>query len=182
MQQIGQMLGLETLMAEFTIHSEMKITYCKRWSRFRKCMTEIWNAEKARKAHERGDLYTVLLGDPEKPTCFLEVHLKLGYIGVNFLDEYLRDYFQCGFTKEKPGMLFLSQVTHREYEAETDTVIEAKFARFFPDGRAIYEIDNTHEDALLRKEVEQEDLSVNWEPIPEFGQYESIARFERKHT
>jgi hypothetical protein len=156
----------------------MEITYCKGWSRHRKQPLEIWDEKKAHKAHDSGKLYAVLIGDPQKPSCFLEVHLKLKFIGVVFLDKYLRDYLDFSFKEKQPGKLFLKQVIYREYDADTDNVISAKTMYWEPDGKTQFEQADLVQNFVDTGEGSM-DVSINWEPIPEFGQYESIARFER---
>jgi hypothetical protein len=164
-------------MERYITHN-MEITYCKGWSRRRKQLLEIWDEKKACKAHKTGKLYTVLIGDPQKPRCFLEVHLKLGFVGVSFLDEHLRDYLDFSFLEKLPGKLFLGRVIYREYDADTDNVISAKTMSWEPDGKTQFEQADLVQNFVDTGEGSM-DVSINWEPIPEFGQYESIARFER---
>jgi hypothetical protein len=165
-------------MIESTIQNKMQITYCNGWSRYKKCSNQIWSKEKAFQVHQKKELYTVLIGDPEKPICFLEINLSLNYVGVDFLDEYLRNYLHYTFADPDGDMLFLKEVAYREYQEDTDRVVKAIISRFARDGRITVEKVDLVTNECNIKDCSVE-ISTNWEKIPEFGKYESIARFER---
>jgi hypothetical protein len=158
----------------------MQITYCKYWSRFKKRVIELWDEKKALKAHNSGKLYTVLIGEPEKPDCFLEIALEQQskFVGVSFLDDKMRDYLDYAFQEVIPGKLFLSRVILREYSPNTDTVSKGQKVTFKTDGHVVIEKNDLLSGECLSKEL-QIDVSSNWESFPEFGQYESISRLDR---
>src|SRR4051812_13637266 len=99
----------------------MILTYCYRWSRHSKRITELWDEERARKAYEKRKLYTVLIGDPQQPDCFVESNFG-SYFGVEFLDSRLRVNLAYQFDEKEPGKLFLQMMTTHLYEGETDIV------------------------------------------------------------
>jgi hypothetical protein len=154
------------------------VQYAERWLSRRSRPGPPIDADEARRRHEAGELYTAVLGDPERPTAYLDVRLETGYVGVHFLDDGGRPYLTYAFARE-PGSdddLFLQQATYREYEG--GEVVRGDAYYFEPDGRVVKE----HKD-YARREAERgetrDDVSSNWEPVPEFGSYESIARVER---
>jgi len=159
-----------------------KASYCKKWSRWEKKPIQPWDAVKAGRAHKNGKLYTVLMGEPQKPTCFLEVRLEVGFVGVSFLDDNLREYLCYNFKNIEDGKMFLTMATHREYVGDSDDVCGATLYYFKPNGEVITEVANLLDNTT--KEAKQIlDVSRNWEPVPAFGSYEGITRKERiKHS
>lgn len=161
-----------------SIIPKMRITYCDSWFGAKKCYTTIWAEEHARQAHSKGDLYTVLIGDPQKPDCFVEVNLKVKFIGVTFLDGCLREYLDYSFVEKQPGMLFLDRAIFREYDGDSDLVVKSQIFRYKPNGLTSLE----EADLLINEAITTEklvDVSKNWELVPGFGDYASISRLER---
>jgi hypothetical protein len=155
------------------------VQYADRWLTRRGRPGAPLDADEARRRHEEGKLYTVVLGDPERPTAYLDVRNETGFVGVHFLDDAGRPYLTYHFARD-PGSdddLFLEQATYREYEG--DEVVRGDAYHFEPDGKVVKE----HKDYVQREAERGEtrdDVSSNWEPVPEFGSYESIARVERR--
>ena len=50
------------------------VTYCKSWFRAKKSATQIWDGSTAKEAHESRQPYTVLVGDSDRPRCFIEIN------------------------------------------------------------------------------------------------------------
>jgi hypothetical protein len=157
-------------------------TYAERWNgHLGKAMRPL-SEQDARRRHESGELYTVLLGDADAPFAVLEVRLEADFVGVHFLDEQRRKYLDYLFGRpaaaRADGMLFLEQATHRVFDADGQPLAGTLYV-FDPSGLVQVE-----EKDYAKREVEryklEKDLSANWEPIPEFGNYESIARIERE--
>jgi hypothetical protein len=154
----------------------MNVTYCNGWSRSRRRPGEIWTMARAKEAHEAGELYTVVVGDLDRPSSFLDVCLKTGTVGVGFLDSALREYLSYGFDIIKKRELFLTGSTYREFEGSSDKAYRATIYKFAQNGH----VDILRLDGGKQQEAETTtDVSGNWEPIPSFGEYESITRRER---
>ncbi len=77
------------------------------------------------------------------------------------------------------GKLFLTETVWRTFELESDKIVEATLYNFSTEGTV-----------KVRKEVfvpahfvesleRHMDVSANWEPLPDFGFYQSISRIER---
>lgn len=159
-----------------TTHSAVQ--YADRWLTRRGKPGAPIDEDEARRRHESGKLYTVVLGDPERPAAYLDVRNETGFVGVHFLDDAGRPYLTYHFARDpnSDDDLFLEQATYREYVG--DEVVRGDAYTFAPDGRVVKE----HKDYLLHEAERGEtrdDVSSNWEPVPEFGSYESIARVER---
>jgi hypothetical protein len=109
------------------------IFYCKSWFRAKKRPTEIWTEDKAKTAHISKKLYTVLVDSIDRPSCFLEINDK--FVGVGFLDIKVREYMYYAFKEIEPGRLFLSMATYREFEGDSDTVLNGTTYIFDPSGQ-----------------------------------------------
>jgi len=153
-----------------------KIFYCRQWFRHDKIPTEPLDEDLARIAHNSRTLYTILIGSYERPRCFVECNMD--YIGVEFLDQRLREYTSYQFQELRPGMLFLSMAVFRCFERDSNQVVKAVVYYFGEDGStSVDKSDLSNNEAWEAKTTL--DVSANWEPYPQFGDYESITRLER---
>lgn len=152
------------------------VYYCKSWFRARKRVTEIWSEEQARKAYSSKQTYTALIDSAERPYCFLEI--ADGVVCVGFLDEFLRESLTYAFQETAPGILFLSMATHREFESDTDKVAGGTTYMFETDGSIIIrrEYFNPHRVETAESKA---DVSKNYSPSPEFGEYDDLIRADR---
>jgi hypothetical protein len=159
-----------------------EVSYCERWSRHGKYTLRPLSEDAAKKLHRKGKLMTVLIGSPEHPRCFLEVVEEGRSVGVTHLDSRLREATDFSFTgKHHPQQLFLSMATFRKHDGDTDTVTEGTSYIYKPDGKITIrheEFEPFHPHRLVVQET-RGPVAANWELLPEFGQWESIARLER---
>jgi hypothetical protein len=146
------------------------------WSRALKQVTQSWDADQARRAHEAGKLYTVLVGDAERPTAFIEVNGK--FVGVGFLDRLQREYLSYGFSGVEPGKLFLKQATHREFAGDTDKVSNGTTYIFKPEGQVTIRRQQ-FDPPKLEVAESSTDVAGNYETYPPFGSYDHLLRKER---
>lgn len=65
----------------------MQLTYCKLWNEAHKELIHVWSEAKAKDTHNKGKLYCVLLGNPQKPLCFIDVRLEVNFARVSYLDK-----------------------------------------------------------------------------------------------
>ncbi len=155
----------------------MNVAYCYQWNDLTKEPRDPYAEAEARQRHERGELYTALLGDPSAPHTLVEVRLDTGYVGVHFLDDELRRWSTYSFGRSDEKTLFLKQYRRAEYDSDGRQVA-AEIINFREDG-----VLTVQKADLVKNVVDQydvhADVSSNWEPTPAFGDYESIARFDR---
>lgn len=154
------------------------VTYAERWWQRKRKATGPLTEEEARRRHESGELYVAVLGDPERPDAAVEVRLEAGFVGVRLLDDQGREYLTYLFGRDPAASddLFLEQATWREFDG--DEVVRGDTYHFKKDGTAVVErVDYATKEAETAEL--RPDVSSNWEPVPEFGQYESIARRDR---
>lgn len=158
----------------------MTVTYTKGWFRANKHSLAIWDERKAQKFHEEKKPYAVLIGDPKRPKAYLEIKLNIHYIIVNFFDEHIRDYLEYRFHEIESGRLFLMQSIQRTYVGNSNKVIRTETYRFTPDGGLTIKESNLEKGEQLTKEATDViDISQNWDKVPDFGEYESLAKIER---
>jgi hypothetical protein len=154
----------------------MEVHYCRGWFRPRKVLSEPLTEHEARAAHDSRALYTALIGDRDHPRCFVEI--TGDSMAVEFLDAHLRPYVCYHFQERRPGMLFISMAIFRKFEGGSDKVREAVIYYYKEDGRT-----EVHKTFISPAETWEGDttldVSPNWEPYPEFGEYESITRLDR---
>lgn len=155
-----------------------EIYYCKSWFRINKISIEPCDEAAARAKHESGASYTVLIGSATKPTCFLELIIDKGMVGVGFLDEHLREYMTYQFQRVEDGRLFLSMVTHRDFVDGGDKVKEGT-TYFFDQGGELVIRRQAFSPHSIEKAVSSFDPVNNYEAFPEFGEYLELIKVER---
>lgn len=159
----------------------MQITYCEQWSRNYLHPHNPLTEQQARERHQRNELYTALLGEPMRPNCFLEFSAYRS-VCVEFLDQSLRTYRLYSFSEEDETKLFLEQVVIRQFVHATGAQSDGDVYYFKLDGRLFVEhycVGATAPSVMISSEEKRADITHNWEPCPEFGHYEGLARFDR---
>src|SRR6266496_2824983 len=111
------------------VNPEQPLQYAERWSSLRDGPIGPLDPKEARRRHEAGELYTVVLGDPERPTAYLDVRLEAGFVGVHFFDDTGRGYLTYVFARDPASDddLFLQEVTYREFEGDEVALGDAYF-------------------------------------------------------
>jgi hypothetical protein len=156
----------------------MDVTYAEKWSRRKRAPHGPLDRAEALERHEAGEPYVAILNDGERPFAFVTLHLKAGAVAVGFLDEQLREELDYTFAvPEGSDRLFLQRSVMRVF-GDDEQVAYTETYFFRPEEPT--EVHKTDAASQVRHTFKVEaDLATNWEPIPEFGRYESIARRER---
>lgn len=155
------------------------ITYADRWSRRKRTVVGPLDEDAARARHDRGEPYTAVLDDPERPRVVIEPALKGGVVRSRFFDDALRNYMTYVFTRppDTDGDLFLEQLTLQRYDDDGALTTDEHWIFEPPNIAHVKKRDHSTREAE-RYDVES-DLSQNHEPPPAFGEYDSISRIER---
>jgi hypothetical protein len=156
---------------------DRKIFFCKSWFAAKHIPTEIWTESQARAAHESASPYTVLIDSIEKPFCVIDV--TRDFVGVDFLDEHLREALTYHFQETSPGKLFLTMAVHREFESTADKVTNGTSYLFAEDGALQIRRESFVPSHKLETAKSQADVSGNYVPAPQFGEYDEFIRAER---
>lgn len=153
-----------------------QIYFCKSWFRAKKKPTEVWSREQAELAHTYNQHYTVLVDSVDLPYCFIEIAYKV--IVVGFLDKNLRESLTYAFQEVQPEKLFLTMATHREFDGDSEKVINGILYRFDRSGEITIrkESFNAHE---FETATSHGDVSSNYARMPSFGEYDDLIRVER---
>jgi hypothetical protein len=153
------------------------VSYARGWFRARKRLTDPLTHAQARALHDAGALYCALIGDPQRPNCFLE--LGRGFAGVGFLDERLREVLSYQFQVRAPGRLFLSMATWREFDGTSDAVRQGTTHVFQEDGRVAIRRETFLPAHAAETAEGRVDVGGHWEDAPRFGDYDRLVRVER---
>ncbi|MBG6032870.1 lytic transglycosylase [Proteus hauseri] len=160
------------------------VFYCKEWSIGYKEPIDLYSENKARKKHEFGELYTVLIGSDVEPSCFINITKNAGWVSVGFLDQELREYLFYSFKVINDNKLFLSMAVHREFaknEGEGAGILNVSSGTtyiFNEDGNTIVREEQFNPYKLEESQT-MVDISGNYEKFPEFGKYDLLIRKER---
>ena len=71
-----------------------RISFGKSWFRAMKRLTELWDIQKAKTAHEQRRPYVAVMENSGGNHSFIEVNND--YFGIGFLDSYLREFLSYG--------------------------------------------------------------------------------------
>ncbi|MFJ2704467.1 hypothetical protein ACIO3R_14860 [Streptomyces sp. NPDC087428] len=160
----------------------MKWTYSERWNKLLERPITPLTDKKARARHSNGQLYTAVPPSDGKrsPDLRIEIHWETEYVGVIFMDPYGRDELRYTFSVIN-GLLFLDGARRYEYG---DSEVRGGYADstymesydFTPDGVAHRTVESGDESSTQSREI---DVTLNWEAIPQFGEYDSLVRRDR---
>lgn len=156
----------------------MTIHYCKSWFRMKKVAIEPMDEAMALSRHLSGQSYTALVGSASAPSCFVELAIDNGMVGVGFLDKRCREYLTYQFQFTDKENLFLTMAIHREFEGDTDEVVGGECYVFNEQGNLVIRRErfNPHE---LKEAESRFDPSLNYERMPQFGCYSQLIKTDR---
>lgn len=152
--------------------------YCYDWNEVTRAPRDPYDEEAARARHARGEIYTALNGDSLHPHTAVQVCLqKTPWAEVKFLDDQLRVYMTYSFGSADRGRFFLDESWRVEFD-DQGKKRSSEVIHFDKDG--LLTVIQTDLNSRMAEEFNvRGDLSGNWELIPDFGNYVSIARFDR---
>jgi hypothetical protein len=160
----------------------MKVSYCRRWNFKRNRPIDPLTVEQARHRDEADELYTAVLGDPAAPERVIEI-VRPDHVGVWFFDPQQRPSLNYLFRRTDERTMFLHNVTRWAYPnddarmfSESNLIEEIEYE---PGGIAHHEVQDQTAGEIKRTSYREVGLDVNVEPVPAFGDWTSIARYER---
>jgi hypothetical protein len=160
----------------------LRVTYCELWSDQTRAPIGEMGEGAARKLDSQGKRYSVVIGDPASPDTEVTVHWQKSYLAVSFIDEQGRTHVQYVFTKVDEKRLFLSEVTIWTYPDGARFKFEANRIENIlikPDGYSRKRIDDKSSNNIEVSESTDVPVDSNWEPVPVFGEWDSVIRYER---
>jgi hypothetical protein len=157
--------------------------YCERWQDREHRPSDVITEVEARGRDSRGEPYLVVLGDPEQPDALVEVNWSADFLTTWFLDDKLRRNLKYSFARVDAKNMFLEQIILWEYPEDAvrdlDTAIKVTTLSYDQNGVVYETIDDTvagTEEVISRSDVP---LDINWEQVPDFGDWSGVARWNR---
>ena len=157
---------------------DKSIIYCKSWFWAKKRPTVLWTEKQAKQAHEKGLTYTVVVKSGVRLFAVIDVAKSTNFVGVVFLDDLLRSYLSYDFKLVETELLFLSMVTHCDFEGDKNQVKFGSSYIFHSDGRLIIR-NQSFFPASIEEVNSSVDITNNYETYPNFGEYEHLFKIER---
>ncbi|SDH55358.1 hypothetical protein SAMN05192558_111126 [Actinokineospora alba] len=160
----------------------MTWSYCEQWNRVLNKPLGPLDENMARQFHETGETYTAFRDDAGSGRVLIEIRLETGYAATRFIDEQGRDELAYIFMRNG-DKLFLQEIVSYEYGQDTGArgriplVVESY--TFTPGGVVRHRTDDSRVDTIAVEDIDSVDVSAHWEAIPEFGQYDAIAKYGR---
>ena len=154
----------------------MTVSYGKDWAEDHGFVVLPMSAEKAQLRYNARQPFSAIIlidGRISRVVSFLR-----DYVGVRFYDPQGRCDLRYDFDEIQPNRLFLKLARHQKYEPTGSELAEVEEYRFDPKGTC--SIESTTSDRISRvSPPQQEDVTRNWEPYPQFHDLTSIIRRER---
>lgn len=163
----------------------MEVTYAFRWNERRSKPATPLTEQQARERDSRGDEYAALLQESgERCPTVVTVVWETDTVDVKFFDDPGRLRVNYRFRRMDERMLFLGTVTCYFYPTEDPGLgrsdsnrIEAN--HFDPEGLLTHTIRDDEAGETVTTKYQDIDVGRNWEPVPTFGDWASISRYER---
>ncbi|MGW5052725.1 hypothetical protein [Actinokineospora sp. NPDC004072] len=162
------------------------VDYCFKWNYADSAPGEPLTEDEARVRDAAGDEYTAIMPPrtgAKSPTLVTVVR-KTGVFVVTFLDAPGRKSTEYTFMRKTGESLFLARVHLWKYPDEQaglrlSDASSHETVTYREDGYVKRLIRNKVD--RVQETVEYTDVPVdaNWEPVPAFGDYRSIARYDR---
>lgn len=160
----------------------MQVSYCRRWNFKRNRPIDPLTEEEARQRDEAGELYSVVVGDPAAPDRIIEV-VRPNHIGVWFFDPQQRQSLNYTFRRAGDGRMFLRNIIRWAYPNDEARMLNQcsliEEIQYEEGGIAHHEVRDKEADEIKRTSYRDVSLDINWEPVPAFGDWDSIIRYDR---
>lgn len=162
----------------------MQITYCVEWNSILEQPREPLSPSETQRKDKNRLPYAVLVGDPTDPDEIININWGNDYVEVAFNDEQKRQWLTYSFKKVGDGLMFMLAVTRWQYpeDGPAENLNGAELIeeiRYRTDGVVQREIRDENKQERIVDEYDGVSLDINWEPVPEFGNWASLARFDR---
>jgi hypothetical protein len=155
------------------------VSYGEDWDETHREPSPPLDEDQARRRHEAGEPYVAYLhGVDGRPDAVVELAPRSARVGVSFLDENGRGATYYTFKPDRAGGLWLDEFGGRRVGQDGEVVLTER-RRFSADGLVSATRRNLVSGESRRWESRLDDLSKLSEPMPAFGDYEGITRYER---
>jgi hypothetical protein len=164
----------------------MQTTYGIRWNFADDHPIDELTPGQAQQRANASELFTVAVGDPRRPDAVIEVNWKNDYVGVWFFDDRGRRATHYTFMRQDDTRMFMTEVAGWSYPDGAGRALnEANVINTFS-----YQTDGFVRRVIKDKVANEEtvkryadvDIAMNWEPVPSFGDWASVARYDRTES
>ncbi len=153
----------------------MELTYCYEWNQVLSEPIRPFGEVEARRRHDAGELYTAISWVDGRPDAYVEVRFETAYVGCTFFDEQLRFVLMYSFDRISVDRMFLVEARDLNPDDHSKHVI----TEFEVDGTMTRKLASNDFVEVADTPLDGEELEALYEPVPHFGQYESLLRRER---
>jgi hypothetical protein len=152
--------------------------YCRRVSR--RGVGDHWTEARARRAHEKGKPYWVLVDSKDKPEVVVSTLFCEGNCGVHFLDDRWRTVMIYWFQVIDDKTVFLHNATLDEWDDdELDSHILRSTSFEFKQDGSFEQRDEDRVKCIDTYYTGTTDVRGNYSPMPTFGNYDDIIVRDR---
>ncbi|MGW3540925.1 hypothetical protein ACWDNI_10335 [Nocardia niigatensis] len=162
--------------------NDRPVTYALWWDPGTRRPDQIMTVDEARQRDAQGLHYSVILGDPEHPAVVMDVQWQEKLLFTYFLDQWSRLWLKLEFQRTGEQTMFLTHITQFSYPstgyAPADDASRIDRWEYLPNGhgrRHLWEADKE----MLVADFDEADIGGCWEPVPTFGEWESVTRTDR---
>lgn len=140
-----------------------------------------YTVEQARQVDAEGEPIAVVLGPPTAPDAVLEVTRSEDFARVFFLDEHQREQASYTFVQVDADRMFLEEVTVWDYPdtPDSDEPNSIESTTIAQDGTSVETTQDFVAGEIITRQYRDIPLTDYWEPVPTFGEWDSIARKAR---
>lgn len=156
----------------------MKFEYYNKWAPHQLRPIGPISKQEARDRHEARSTYCVVASENDE-TSLVVLEWNADSVYVQFLDENGREFLCYDFVEEGTS-LFLQEAQHIEYDGDSRNRAYVHTFYFSPSGSLVIRKADLLKDERFQSEPDEDhDVSPNWEPWPEFGEYQGLLKRNR---
>jgi hypothetical protein len=156
-----------------------QVTYARRWNLVLGKPLDPVSEQEARRLDEAGDFYLVVFDGG-----YVQVNWAERALAVYFLDERTRPWLCYTFVRLDEDRMFMESVLRWEYPDETARAMTGatltEELRYRQDGVVEREVRDDVAREVRRQTITDVSVDINWEPVPRFGEWDSVVRQDRE--
>lgn len=166
--------------------SQYKVSYCRRWNFRRHIPIDPLTPEQAVQKDAAREVYSAILHDPsggKVPDAVVEIDWANDFAGVWFFDAFGRQSVNYAFRRTGDRLFLFNMIKYGYPDDQPRTLSGSNRTEEFTfqeNGlvRTVTVDDETNE--KVTSDYSDVDVEPNYEPVPRFGEWDSLARFHRE--
>jgi hypothetical protein len=168
--------------------SQYKVSYCRRWNFRRHTPIDPLTPQAAVELDAKRKVYSVILYDPpggKVPEVVIEIDWANDFAGVWFFDAFGRRSLNYAFRRNSDQLFLFNMIEYSYPDDESYTLSGANHTEEFSfQAIGIARLVVIDDDARVKATEDRSgvDVSSHWELVPRFGEWDSLARWNREVT